>query len=171
MEITIRKFKEEDIRFKVQCINNSENNQYLHYDLPLDEDKTLNWFNSIKNNSNREDYTIIYDEEPAGFIGLLNIDYNNRKAEFYIVLSGEKFKGKGIATSASKLLIQEGYYVYNLNKMYLFTETSNKSAQTLFERVGFKKEGILKEDLIYRGKKIDRIAYGLLFDNYLDEEK
>lgn len=55
---------------------------------------------------------------------------------------GPEFKGKGIATKASDLLIKESYYNYHLNKIYLYTEVDNLFAQKLFERIGFIKEGV-----------------------------
>ncbi|HKL42461.1 MAG TPA: GNAT family protein [Clostridia bacterium] len=171
MEIKIRKFQHEDIPYKVKWINDDENNQFLHYDLPLREDKTLLWFNSIKDRTDRADFTITYNGEPAGLIGLLNIDNKNRKAEYYITLGGSEFKGKGIATIASELLIEESYHNYKLNKIYLYTEVENKSAQRLFERIGFIKEGLLKEDLIQEGRKIDRFIYGLFIEGYLSKGK
>lgn len=169
MEINIRKFIEEDITYKVKWINDYKNNKYLHYDLPLKEDKTLLWFNSIKDRKDRVDYTITYDGEPVGLIGLINIDNKNRKGEYYITLGGEKYKGKGIASVASDMLIKEGFNTYNLNKIYLYTEVENTSAQRLFERIGFIKEGLLREDLIQEGRKVDRFLYGLVIAEYLDK--
>ena len=40
MKISIRKFESKDIPKKVEWINNSENNKYLHYDIPLKIEKT-----------------------------------------------------------------------------------------------------------------------------------
>ena len=171
MEIKIRKFQQGDIPYKVKWINDNENNQFLHYDLPLREDKTLLWFNSIKDRTDRADFTITYNGEPAGLIGLLNIDNKNRKAEYYITLGSSEFKGKGIATIASELLIEESYHNYKLNKIYLYTEVENKTAKRLFERIGFIKEGLLKEDLIQEGRKIDRFIYGLFVEEYLGKGK
>jgi RimJ/RimL family protein N-acetyltransferase len=170
MEIKIRKFQEEDIPYKVKWINYDENNRFLHYDLPLRENKTLLWFDSIKDRKDRADYTITYNGEPAGLIGLLNIDIKNRKAEYYIMLGGGEYKGKGIATIATEMLIKESYNIYNLNKIYLYTEVENISAQKLFERIGFINEGLLKEDIIHEGRKVDRFVYGLLVKEYLGKE-
>ncbi|HCS76101.1 MAG TPA: N-acetyltransferase [Clostridiales bacterium] len=169
MDIYIRKFQEEDISYKVKWINDEKNNQFLHYDLPLREDRTLSWYNTVKDRKDRADYTIICNGEPAGIIGLLNIDKKNRKAEFYITLGDKKYKGKGIAIIASELLIRESFSSYNLNKLYLYTEVENLAAQRLFERVGFIKEGLLKEDLFYNDRKIDRFVYGLLSNEYISK--
>lgn len=170
MKISIRKFQETDIPYKVKWINDAENNKYLHYDLPLREDKTLLWFRNLQNKKNRVDYTIIFEGEPAGLIGLLNIDDKNKKAEYYICLAGECFKGKGIANVASDFLIRESYEKLGLNRIYLYTEIDNIRAQRLFEKIGFMKEGLLKNDLIYNGRKIDRYIYGLDIEEYIHKE-
>ena len=166
MCVSIRKFDEKDIPYKVKWINDKRNNKYLHYDLPLREDKTLVWFKNIKDRVDRVDFTITYNDEPVGLIGLINIDRKNKKAEYYICLGEEKYKGKGIAYAASKLLIDYAYNKLHLNKIYLYTEKNNNQAQRLFEKIGFKKEGLLVNDLIYNGKKIDRYIYGLIFEDY-----
>src|SRR5690606_25585387 len=111
-----------DIPYKVKWINDDNNNKYLHYDLPIREDKTLIWFKSIVDREDRADYTITYNNEPAGLIGLLNIDKKNKKAEYYICLGGEEFKGKGIAYEATKLLLEMAYKELDLIKVYLYTE-------------------------------------------------
>ena len=171
MCVSIRKFDERDIPYKVKWINNEKNNKYLHYDLPLREDKTLVWFRNIKDRTDRVDFTINYNDEPTGLIGLLNIDRKNKKAEYYICLGEEKFKGKGIAYTASKILIDYAYNELDLNKLYLYTETSNNSAQRLFEKIGFEKEGLLRNDLFHNGKKVDRYIYGIILEDYMNQNQ
>lgn len=167
MCVAIRRFTEKDIPYKVKWINDEKNNKYLHYDLPLREDKTLVWFRNIKDRTDRADYTITYNDEPAGLIGLLNIDQKNKKAEYYICLGEERYKGRGIAYTASKLLIDIAYNQLGLKRIYLYTETGNIPAQRLFEKIGFEKEGLLKNDLIHNGRNIDRYIYGLDLETYV----
>lgn len=162
MEIKIREFSEKDIPYKVKWINDESNNKYLHYDLPLREDKTLVWFKNNKDRTDRLDLIITFNDKPIGLIGLLDIDNKNKKAEYYICMGEEKYKGKGLAYNASKLLIEYAYNELHLNKVYLHTEKNNIAAQKLFEKIGFEKEGLLKHDLIYNGKKKDRYIYGII---------
>src|SRR5690625_4846073 len=137
MSVSIRKFIKEDIPYKVKWINDEENNRYLHYDLPLKEDKTILWFNTLKTRKNRADYTITFNDKPVGLIGVLNIDMEKKDAEYYICLGEKEFKGKGIARIATDLLVREIEYEYSLKSIYLYTEIENISAQKLFERFGF----------------------------------
>lgn len=168
--ISIRKFSEQDIERKVRWINDPQNNRYLHYDLPLETEKTLNWYLKNKDRTDRFDAVIELDGEPVGVIGLLNIDYQNRKAEYYITLGEEKAKGRGVAASASRLLLEYAFEQLQLNRVYLFTETENRTAQRLFERVGFRREGLLQNDLFSRGRYVDRFAYGLTRKQFSQEQ-
>lgn len=163
--ITIRKFEKSDIPKKVEWINNPANNRFLHYNIPLSVEGTERWFDSHQGETTRYDAVIEADGVPVGTIGLLSIDRKNSKAEYYIAMGETSYKGKGVAKEASKLILAYGFEELGLNRIYLFTEVDNIAAQKLFERVGFKREGILKQDVYSHGAFADRIAYG-----YLKEE-
>ncbi len=150
--ITIKNFSEADIQNKVDWINDDNNNKYLHYDLPLEYDKTLNWYKNKADN--RFDGVILYNDIPVGLIGLLSIDNNVKKAEVYFMLGDDSFKGKGVATEALKLMIEKAFKDFNLNKLYAFTETENIAAQRLMEKTGFKKEGLHVDDILNKERQL-----------------
>ena len=165
LQVSIRKFNEKDILNKVKWINDSDNNKFLHYDLPLAYDKTLEWFLKIKDRKDRFDGIIEYDGNPVGIIGLLNIDLKNKKAEYYITLGEKQYRGKGIAYQASMEILKYAFHELELNKIYLYTETENINAQKLFDKLGFIKEGLLKQDLIMNNQKKDRYIYAIFKNN------
>ena len=158
--VVLREFEEKDIPLKVEWINDSANNQYLHYDLPMQIDRTFRWFHS-KDNSKRLDCTIEYQGKPIGVIGLLQIDRANSKAEFYITIGDRNFKGKGIATKATRAILDYAFHTLKLHKVYLTVDSENKPAIGLYEKVGFKKEGYFIDDLYspVRNEFIDRERY------------
>lgn len=160
-ELILRNFKREDIEHKVRWINDPENNTYLHYDIPLRVDLTLQWFLN-KDNKKRCDCVIEYNGIPVGVIGLLGIDYLNSKAEYYITLGEKSFKRMGIATRATKMLIEYAFQTLKLHKLYLNVDEMNESACQLYEKVGFQCEGIFKDDLFHRGQFINRKRYAII---------
>ena len=166
MIVTIRPFEKIDIPKKVEWINNPQNNQFLHYDIPIEIDKTEQWFEKNRGRTDRFDAVIVVDGVPCGTIGLLEIDCKNLKAEYYIAMGEITFKGKGIATEATKLILQYAFQKLYLNKVYLYTETKNIPAQRLFEKVGFKKEGCLKDDVFSRGRFVDRYIYSIYKESF-----
>ena len=167
MEVTIRKFERADIPKKVEWINNPENNQFLHYDIPICAEKTEKWFDSHQGDDTRYDAVIEADGVPVGTIGLLAIDRKNYKAEYYIAMGETAYKGRGVAKKASRLILEYGFKTLGMNRIYLYTETENVAAQKLFERVGFIKEGVIRQDIFSHGKYVDRIAYGFLRGDWI----
>lgn len=131
--VALRDFTLEDIPLKIDWINNPENNRYLHYDLPLEYEKTKNWF-LRKNNDVRMDCVIEYEHRPVGVIGLLNIDCVNRKAEFYITIGSIPHKRKGVASAATRLLLDYAFFELNLNKVYLNVDADNAAACCFCEK-------------------------------------
>lgn len=164
--VSIRKFIYDDIPLKVKWINDSANNKYLHYDLPLEYEKTCEWFRNNAHRTDRYDATIEVDGVAVGLIGLLSIDMNNKKAEYYISMGETSYKGRGVATKASIELFKYAFDVLGLERLYLFTEVENIVAQKLFLKIGFQEEGLLRNDLFSRGQFVDRYAYAILRKDY-----
>lgn len=167
MRIKIRKFEKKDIPKKVEWINNPDNNKYLHYEIPICLENTEKWFDSHLGDNTRFDAIIEADGIAVGTIGLLNIDSKNKKAEYYIAMGETDYKGKGVALEASRLIIKYGFEECGLNRIYLYTEIDNKAAQRLFEKSGFCKEGLLKQDILSHGEFVDRVIYGYLRKDWI----
>lgn len=163
MNVTLRDFEEADVPQKVEWINNSENNQFLHYDLPLEIDKTVQWFRN-KDNTKRLDCIIEYESVPVGLIGLLQIDRINMKAEYYITIGETGYKQKGIATKATKAILEYAFTKLKLHKVYLTVDARNERAIRLYEKVGFKQEGYFVDDLFCPrdSEFIDRERYAVV---------
>ena len=159
--VSLRDFTEEDIPFKISWINNPENNKYLHYDIPLEYEKTLRWFRG-KDNDTRADCIIEYEGEPVGVIGLLAVDCKNRKAEYYITVGETAYKRRGIAVRATMLILEYAFSDLGLNKVYLTVDADNSAACGLYERTGFSCEGVFREDLMRNERFIDRKRYAIL---------
>ena len=164
--VTLRDFEEFDIDNKIVWINNPNNNVYLHYDIPLEYDKTLNWFKN-KNNDIRCDLVIECNGVPVGLIGLIGIDGINNKAEYYICIGEQNYKGKGIAKKATIMLLEYGFNKLGLNKIWLNVDSDNTAACHLYEKSGFVCEGEFKEELWHRGRYIDRKRYAILRENFV----
>ena len=160
-EVCVRDFVVEDIPSKIIWINDPDNHRYLHYQLPLEYDKTLRWFQT-RNLAMRCDCTIEYEGRPVGLIGLLNFDDFSKKAELYITLGDTQFKRKGIGYRALQLILDYGFNELDLNKIYLNVDAENVGACRLYEKAGFLCEGFFREDLMHQGKMIDRKRYAIL---------
>ena len=165
-EVTIRDFRLEDVPLKVSWINNPEMNRHLHYHIPLNEEDTRRWFRQ-KDNQTRRDCVIEYRGTPVGLIGLLCIDRTNRKAEYYVSLGEAAYEHLGIASAATRLILDYAFFELELNKVYLNVDAENEAACRLYLRNGFQCEGVFREDLLHHGRLIDRKRFAMLRADYL----
>ena len=89
--------------------------------------------------------------KPIGNVYLLNIDKENSKAEYGIMLGDEAARGKGIGTKAAKLMLKFAFEELGLHRVYLRALEENDRAIKSYENAGFVKEGILKDDVCIDG--------------------
>lgn len=104
---------------------------------------------------------IWYKGRMAGSIGFLYIDWDARKTEIGYWL-GDEFLGKGIATKAVKVFINHSFEELNLRKVEINVASENLNSRAIPERLGFTKEGSIRNYEKVNGYYHDRIIYGLL---------
>lgn len=163
-DVELKKFAEEDIVYKVEWINNSENNEFLHYELPLTVEKTTEWYQRVKSREDRWDATVFYNGKPVGLFGLLNIDYINKTAEDYSLIGDVSVKGKGIGYKAGILNLCYAFYELGLNKVWGTIEVGNEASLRRWRKMGGIVEGYL-HDYVWKGDRFADVYYVAIFKN------
>lgn len=166
-DLKLRPLEEQDLETKVKWINDPDVHKYLHYRLPLDIEKTKNWFRRIANDFSRYDYVIEkQDYGPIGLTGLLGIDRFHESAEFYITLGEKQYWNKGFGQQALSILVDWAFRHLNLYKIWGTTRTTNLASISMIKKVGFKIEGTLKQEKKVGDKRVDVVRVGLLRDEF-----
>lgn len=164
----LRKLSRRDLSIRVEWMNNPDIYKSMNFIPPISIEKTNEWYLSIKDNPKRFDATFVDENEGIlAFGGLTNIDYSVRKAEFYVFVNPTKHK-MGLGTFATILLCKYGFDVLQLHKIYLYTNATNIAAKRTYEKVGFKLEGVHRDEKIVNEQYEDRLYYGLLSDDFSD---
>lgn len=101
-----------------------------------------------------------------GNVKLGPIHWVYRSATFGILIGDKKFWGKGIGVEATRLMVEYGFYRLNLHRIDLGVYAEHESAVHAYEKVGFKVEGRLREDVFQGGEYKDRLWMGLLRSEY-----
>ncbi len=70
--------------------------------------------------------------------------------------------GRGYATEASRALLQWAFDTLDLNRVQAETDTRNVASARVLEKLGFVREGTLREDCVVSGEVSDSWVYGLL---------
>ncbi len=127
--------------------------------------------------TNKVSQFIIFSEEfgkDLGTVYLRDIDWTHKKAEFGIFIGEEDCRGVGVGTIATKLMVKYGFFELGLNRIFLRVFTRNFGAIKAYKKVGFKEEGIFRQD-VFIGDKFEDVMYMSIlkteFEELLAEDK
>ena len=102
------------------------------------------------------------DGKLVGDCGLRKIDWKSRKAEFFITIGEKQLWGKGLGSDALRIVIRLAFHRMNLNRLWLTTLADNSRAVRCYEKCGFVREGLLRQESFVDGKYRDVFMMGLL---------
>lgn len=108
---------------------------------------------------------IWYRGKFAGSVRYHEIDWENRSTEFGYWL-GSEFEGKGLITKVCKVMIAHAFENLKLNRIVIICDTANPKSRAVAERLGFTKEGILRQSEWLKDRFIDQAVYSLLADEW-----
>jgi ribosomal-protein-serine acetyltransferase len=110
-------------------------------------------------------YVIFCGEEVAGRIGIYNIDQQNKHCSLGYWL-GTGYVGKGIITKACKKLIEVCFNELGMNRVEIRCGTGNRKSAAIPERLGFKKEGVIRQGEFVNDRFIDLTVYAMLKEEW-----
>ncbi len=70
--------------------------------------------------------------------------------------------GNGYATEAARALLRWAFDTLDLNRVQAATDTRNVASARVLEKLGFVREGTLREDCVVNGEVSDSWVYGLI---------
>jgi len=96
-----------------------------------------------------------------GWCGLTRWNPDYRSASLGYCL-GEAAWGQGYATEAAYAVLQWAYDTLDLNRVQAEADTRNVASARVLEKLGFVREGTLREDCVVNGEVSDSWVYGLI---------
>jgi len=114
------------------------------------------------------DYSIRFNGDPRRHIGNISfwtVSKLGKIAEIgYWVRSDET--SRGICTEAVELLLGEAFNSLGYHKIVLRIAVGNDPSDRVAEKLGFTREGVLREELLIRGNWVDHSLWSLLDREY-----
>lgn len=96
-----------------------------------------------------------------GSISLWNVNWQHRRTQVGVWLI-PSFWGKGLGERALKLIKKIAFNHLKMNRLEAYIALENKRSISLFEKCGFKREGILKQYLHFQEKYHDALILSCL---------
>ena len=102
------------------------------------------------------------EKRPIGIVGLDEINWVSRNANLFALIGEPEHWGKGIVGEACALVIKYGFTELNLHKIDVGIYSPNRRSLRAAEKLGFKKEAIIKEVIYIDGKYHDNHIFSIL---------
>ena len=96
-----------------------------------------------------------------GWCGLTRWNPDHRSASLGYVFA-EAAWGQGCATEAAGALLEWAFDTLDLNRVQSETDTRNAASARVLQKLGFTREGTLREDCVVNGDVSDSWVFGLL---------
>lgn len=168
VRIILREITESDLDLVMEWRNRPEVMNCFFSRTMLTAEGQRKWFASYQVDDTDVMLMIVtHDGIPIGTMALYHIDNANRKAEFgRVLLADERFSGKGFAYEALELILAYAFKRLMLNRLYLEVFANNESAIRLYEKCGFIREGLLREDYSNGQEYLDVTLMSILKRDY-----
>ncbi len=163
--LILRAIERKDAPILYEMINDPEiEKMVVGWSLPVSEQRQIQWIDGIKSNDMR--YIIELDGSAIGMASITGLDFKNSVSKLNIKIKDKENKGKGVGTRTIKLLVKYCFEELNLNCLTANILVYNIPSQKLFEKCGFRKDGILRSRVYKMGKYHDIVAYSLIRSEY-----
>ena len=169
-KIYLRPLERSDLNERYLCwMNDPEVTRYLETGTFPTTRQDLEEFYAKVTGSSTEVIFAIADrksDKHVGNVKLGPINWVHRRAMFGILIGDKEFWSKGIGEEATRLVVDYAFHRLNLHRVGLVVFEEHKSAVRCYEKVGFKVEGCLREQMYQHGEYKNHLWMGLLRSEY-----
>jgi ribosomal-protein-alanine N-acetyltransferase len=159
--VNLRIMEKEDLPFYLNWVNDP--NFFGDY-LSLQQ-KTKTEMERDYGNAPREIKRFFIEKKDGTRIGVTSVFPVGDVSEIgYSLLSDER--GKGYCTEAITILVDYIFLSRDTFRIQASTDARNVASQKVLERVGFKKEGIIRKMSFIRGERRDLLQYSILREEW-----
>lgn len=172
--------------FKIRFLKIEDTEEYFKSISNVDDEVSFYTNTTIKPNLNQiSDYIekCVHSKERFDFIitnqnndiiaesVLMDYDEKLRSAHYRVAIFFKVYLNRGIGTWMIKEALKFGFETLNLHRIELEVYSFNNRAIRTYEKLGFKKEGVLRDTVIVDNKYHDTIIMAILENEWTQMSK
>jgi RimJ/RimL family protein N-acetyltransferase len=129
------------------------------------------YLNKIVDDDQRFDYFIIdeKDQRIVGEVVVNELDWDNNSGSLRVGIFKDEDMSKGYGTPAIIQMLRLMFMKENLNRVELQVYAFNSRAIHVYKKIGFTKEGVLRDYLLWDGKYYDAVVMSMLKREFEDK--
>jgi RimJ/RimL family protein N-acetyltransferase len=173
--VYLRRLAREDLSNTIEWINDEKIMVIMGVRGPRNQEIQEKWFDNLNQQKKNMVFAICLEDSNLhiGNVSLFDINFIDSNAGLTIFIGDEEQRGKGYGSESLELLLRYAFDYLNLHKVHCKTNSNNYAAE-LYKKLGFKQEGVLREQSYEFGEYVDKIRFGILseeFDRSEDYDK
>ena len=170
--IQLRAVEVEDLPLLVKWRNAPEIYQHFYGQEPLSLVMQKAWFEKLLQKPDEHLWIIEAQETGVaiGTVGLVHIDWRNRKAEWgRFLIYPDDYRHGGYGSEVESLILRYVFDHMNLNRLQCEVFGENEAVIALHRKFGFQQEGLFRE-YVFKDGRYRSVAYlALLRQEYLSD--
>jgi RimJ/RimL family protein N-acetyltransferase len=166
--VRLRSLEAGDLDRTRAWVNDPEVARLVNRVAPVSAAEQQAWYQRVTSDRQQVIFAVelLADRRHIGNCGLKGIDPRARKAELWMYLGEPATWGQGYGTEVCRALCRFGFERLNLHRIHLYTPAYNRRAVALYEKVGFKTEGLLRHEVFQDGGYHDAVVMGMLREEF-----
>ncbi len=163
-KVRLRPIEPEDVPLLLRWINGSAALEWLQRRLPLTRRQEQAW--AARAATDPQMPTFIIQTLRGADIGVLGLQLEAGRGVFGIAIHEPQYWARGFGQDAVEVLVNSAFEVLPLQRIELLVLPDNVRAIRCYEKVGFKREGLLRSYIYSRGKMQDMIVMSILHEEW-----
>jgi RimJ/RimL family protein N-acetyltransferase len=166
--VYLRPFQRDDAPLLVRSMNDPAVRGALGFERPITLEEEESFLARLAGNKELVLLGVVARDEDrlVGSTGLSAIQPSSRQAQFGVFIGGPEEWGKGYGTEATELMVGYGFETLNLNRIWLHVFEDNLRAIRVYEKVGFAREGLLRQAAFRDGRYLDEVSMAVLQEEW-----
>jgi len=164
--VPIQKINEELLEQIRIWRNSPEISKFMYNDHYISKEEHNNWYKNLKSKQDAKFWIIYYHDTPIGIVNLSDIDYINKITNWGFYIGDKNYRGKGISKFILYHLMILVFEKMKFHKMYTTVLENNPIALNLYQKMGFKQEGLLKKHLLRGENYIDVYIMSIIDESW-----
>lgn len=166
--IELRTVEEDDLPFLQRIINDPAVRHFIGSRDPVNGEQEREWFEEAGSDDETVSLLICRDGEAMGTIGLHPKDPVGISEEIGIFIDQE-YWGEGYGTEASRLVTDYAFRERRTHRVMARVFEGNEASMGIWEKLGFRHEGVFVESEYVDGEYIDTHYFGVTKDEWFAE--
>jgi len=159
----IRRAGPEDVSFWAELAGHDEVEPFMAAVSERDEEELLEAVRrSGEEPALHGRFVVEAGEERAGVMAFDVANRRSRIAYLHAIMLEPRFRGRGLATAATRLLVRHLVFELDYHRVQLEVYAFNDAALRHFERAGFVREGVRRKAYRRHGEWVDGVNYGIV---------